>query len=172
MQEEGISARTAFVGPFQEGLHRGQEAQDRRWEHSTTQGWHTTTHSFGAAGGSGGMTQVQLCVWGEEGSLNIFWDRLSFLCRTSQRSYHHVTKVDRVQQSAKTRIRFDIWVTRVFAETLMGKMGPGRDRYGWYFRPHIPYWDRVRSTSALPEVPVVQTPSSRYIRGPIGHRDL
>jgi hypothetical protein len=36
-------------------------------------------------------------------------------------------------------------------------MGPGRDRYGWYFRPHIPYWDRVRSTSALPEVPVVQT---------------
>ena len=35
-------------------------------------------------------------------------------------------------------------------------MGPGRERYGWYFWPHIPYWDRVRSTSALPKVPVVQ----------------
>ena len=27
VQEEGISARTAFVGPFQEDLHGGQEAQ-------------------------------------------------------------------------------------------------------------------------------------------------
>ena len=27
--------------------------------------------------------QVQLCVWGEEGSLTIFWERLSYLCRAS-----------------------------------------------------------------------------------------
>ena len=155
VQEEGISARTAFVGPFQEGLHRGQEAQEEDGSIPPLRdGPRLPTRLVRQ--GAGRNDQVQLCVWGEEGSLNIFWDRLSFLCRTST-IIHHVTKVDRVQQSAKTRIRFDIWVTRVFAETLMGKMGPGRDRYGWYFRPHIPYWDRVRSTSALPEVPVVQT---------------
>jgi len=131
VQEDGKSARTAFVGPFQGGLHRGKEETGRRPPTRIVRQEAVRND------------QVQLCIWGEEGSLGIFWERLSFLCRAST-IIHHVTKVDRVQQPTKARIRFDLWVTRAFAETLMEKMGPGRDRYGWHFRHHIPFLDRVR----------------------------
>jgi hypothetical protein len=50
---------------------------------------------------------IQLCVWGEQGSTSMFWDRLIYLCRQS-RVIHHVVTIDRVQQELSRRIRFDV----------------------------------------------------------------
>ena len=157
VQEDGISARTALVGPFQEGIHRGREAQEDRTIPPIRDGPRLPTWLVRQEAVRN--DQVQLCIWGDEGSLDIFWDRLSFLC-CALTIIHHVTKVDRAQQSDKTRIRFDVWVTRAFAETLMGKwdqVGIGMDgtfghtfhsgigseahlyypSYQWYRRTHL-----------------------------------
>ena len=71
VQEEGISARTAFVGPFQEGLHRGQEAQEEDGSIPPLRGG-TQLPTCLVRQGAVRNDQVQLCIWGEEGSLNIF----------------------------------------------------------------------------------------------------
>ena len=157
VQETGDSARTAFVGPFQGGT-QGEEEKEPGGERcmGRPQGG---DQRVGENRGPHGEfptrlparlirqdavrnDQVQLCVWGEEGSLNIFWERLSYLCRAST-IVDHVTKVVRVWQECKARIRFDIWVTSAYVATFLGKMEPGKARYGWYFRHHIPYLERV-----------------------------
>jgi hypothetical protein len=81
---------------------------------------------------------TQVCVWGEEGSLNFFWERLAYLC-CALTIINQVVKVERVQQAVKARTRFDMWVTDCYVDAILGKMGPGQARYGWYFRRHIPY---------------------------------
>ncbi len=43
---------------------------------------------------------TQVCLWGEEGSLSLFWERLVYLCRAST-IVNHVAKVERVQQLTK-----------------------------------------------------------------------
>jgi hypothetical protein len=53
--------------------------------------------------------------WWEEGNLKMFWERLSYLCCAST-IVDHVTKVVRVWQECKTRIRFDIWVTSAYVD--------------------------------------------------------
>jgi hypothetical protein len=72
VQEDGISARTAFVGPFQEGVHRGREAQEDRTIPPIRGGPRLPTRLVRQEAVRN--DQVQLCIWGEEGSLNIFWD--------------------------------------------------------------------------------------------------
>jgi hypothetical protein len=87
--------------------------------------------------------KTQICIWGEEGSLNFFWDCLSYLCRAST-IINHVMKVEQeVQQATKTQTRFDMWVTDRYVDAILGKMGPGQARYGWYFRCHIPFLQRT-----------------------------
>ena len=150
VQEGGISARTAFVGPLQVGPHRGQVPQEGNRNIPLLRGGvRPPTRIIRQEARRN--DHVQLCVWGEEGTLDIFWERLTFLCRAST-IIQHVAKVDRVQQATKARTRFDVWVTAAFAETLLGKMALGGDRYGWYSRHHIPYWDRVRGGETLPVV--------------------
>ena len=157
VQETGDSARTAFVGPFQGGT-QGEEEKEPGGQGSMGRpqgGDQRVGENRGPHGefptrlparlirqDAVRNDQVQLCVWGEEGSLTIFWERLSYLCRAST-IVDHVTKVVRVWQECKARIRFDIWVTSAYVATFLGKMEPGKARYGWYFRHHIPYLERV-----------------------------
>lgn len=168
VQDNGTSARTAFVAPFQAGTQTGQGQEDRGGVGIRIR---PTTMQVIAHPPSGGVrlpTRIvrqgavsndhsQLCVWGEEGTLDIFWDRLSYLFRDST-IVNHVVKIDRVQQAAKARTRFDMWVTERFVDAILGKMGPGRARYGWYFRRHIPFLERVGR--GLPPRPAETPPGS------------
>jgi hypothetical protein len=52
---------------------------------------------------------------------------------------NHVAKVERVQQLTKARTQFDMWVTPAYVEALLGKMEPGRVRYGWWTSKGLQY---------------------------------
>ena len=133
----------AFVAPFQGGTQNGRGQEDRggvgiRNRPTNAQ---ATAHppSVGVRlparlvrQGAVSNDHTQLCVWGEEGTLDMFWDRLSYLFRGSTIG-NHVIKVVRVQQEAKNRTRFDLWAPDCYVDAILGKMGPGRARYGWYF---------------------------------------
>ena len=170
-QENGTSARMAFVAPFQGGTQNGQGQEDRggvgiRNRPTNAQ---ASAHppSVGVRlparlvrQGAVSNDHTQLCVWGEEGTLDIFWDRLSYLFRGSTIG-NHVIKVVRVQQEAKNRTRFDLWAPDCYVDAILGKMGPGRARYGWYFRRHIPFLERVgRCLQRHPAAPPPRSPTA------------
>jgi hypothetical protein len=193
-QDNGTSARTAFVAPFHAGTQedrgqkdRGQEdrGQADRGQEDRGQAENRIRPTAGGALApppQGGVrlparlvrqgavrnAHTQLCVWGEEGTVDIFWERLSYLFRDSTIG-SHVVKVVRVQQVAKNRTRFDLWVPEPFVDATLGKMGPGRARYGWYFRRHIPFLTRVGrglpQPPAEPPPPAVQMPHPNPMRG-------
>jgi hypothetical protein len=104
------------------------------------------------------MGHTQVCLWGEAGSLPVLWERLVYLCRAST-IINHVAKVERVQQVARERTRFDLWITSEYVETLLGKLEPGKGRYGWYFRRHIPFSERVgqRFNTPTPPAAAIET---------------
>lgn len=168
LQDNGTSARTAFVAPFQAGTQNGRGHEDRggvgiRIRPTARQAIVPPPQSGLrlparlVRQGAVSNDHTQLCVWGEEGTLDIFWERLSYLFRDSTIG-SQVVKVERVQQAAKNRTRFDLWVPERFVDVILGKMGPGRARYGWYFRRHIPFLERVGR--CLPQCPAAAPPGS------------
>lgn len=171
VQDNGTSARTAFVAPFRTGTQNGRGQVDRgRVGNSIRpraaqaigqppQGY-TRLPARLVRQGAVSNDHTQLCFWGEEGTLDIFWERLSYLFRDSTIG-SHVVKVVRVQQVAKNRTRFDLWVPAHFVRATLGKMGPGRARCGWYFRRHIPCLARVGR--CLPQQPApLQDPQQQH----------
>ena len=125
---------------------------------------------------------VRLCLWGENGRTPVMWERLRYLCRAST-TIKQVQKIARVKRSPTSPVRFDIWVTQAFATRLIEQMRPGRDRYGWTFRQHIPNPERgpapQRATTTAPMVvPTPNTPpgpslvvGTLNINGLLGSRD-
>ena len=155
LQDNATSARTAFVAPFQAGAQTGQGQEDRGGVGSRIRPTTVQVIAHPPPGGVRLPTRIvrqgavsndhsQLCVWGEEGTLDIFWDCLSYLFRDST-IINHIVKIDRVQQAAKARTRFDMWMPERFVDAILGKMGPGRARYRWHFCRHIllPFLERV-----------------------------
>ena len=71
------------------------------------------------------------CVSGRRRHPRLFWERLSYLFR------------DSTSKSGKSSADGNLWVPERFVDVILGKMGPGRARYGWYFRCHIPFLERV-----------------------------
>ena len=185
-QDDSSTARTAFLderggrignGGSNLGVVNGRAPRPRGFEEGKNEDAGDNTaaapggalHGLGVGdlGGRDGAPRMparmlgpltgntHLCVWGEQGSTSVFWDRLIYLCRQST-VIHHVVKIDRVQQEPSRRIRFDLWVTDAYAVTLAAKMAPGAARYGWYFRRHVPYLERVGRGRA--PAPVGQAP--------------
>ena len=85
----------------------------------------------------------RICLWGEEGALSVFRTRLRSVLKDPA-SRRTVVKCRRTQQP-NGRTRYDLWVKDDLApdSELIRALEKGRDRFGWYHRPHIPYVDRV-----------------------------
>ena len=83
----------------------------------------------------------QICLWGEASDLGVFRQRVSRLIREPHLRLH-IVKCQRVQQQ-QGNIRFDMWITRECVTAVLQQLKAGRQRYGWFFRPHIPYCERV-----------------------------
>jgi exonuclease III len=84
---------------------------------------------------------TRYCIWGDSSTAVVFWERVSDCCRGSL-VLAQVVKAVRVQQENGS-IRFDVYVRKEYAQTLWDKLQAGTGKYGWHFREHIPYGERV-----------------------------
>jgi hypothetical protein len=174
-QDNGTSARTAFVAPFHTGTLTGRGHENRGRGGTRIRPTAARPIAQPPPGGARLPARLvrqdadfndhtQLCVWGEEGTVDIFWERLLYLFRDSAIG-SHIVKVVRVQQVSKNRTRFDLWVPERCVDAILGKMGPGRARYGWYFCRHVPFLTRVGHYLRVPSGNGMET--WPQLRGPL-----
>ena len=90
-----------------------------------------------------------LCLWGEDSAMSVFRQRLRFTIR-DQSARAALRDLKRIQQP-DGNIRFDLTLVKSRWNEYTTWLQKGRARYGWYFRRHVPYLERVGRGVSRPE---------------------
>ncbi len=86
---------------------------------------------------------VVICCWGDQsGGVGPFRRRLQFACRDRVTTYERILHVAKVNQREPSTVRYDIYIRREHQQWLIDRMRLYRDRWHWYTRKDVPYWER------------------------------
>ena len=110
-----------------------------------------------------------LCLWGEEGDVTVFRNRLRAVLQDPQ-LYAGILKICRVTQP-NNRVRFDLFMAPNTGRQLLWafKASARARQYHWYCRSHIPYRDRqgrniARTIAGPPPMPQPRARASGNFR--------
>lgn len=82
-----------------------------------------------------------LCLWGDEGTTELVWERLRHAVR-NRRMEERIVKVDRVVQR-NNRICFDIYCEVQVSGYVLKRIRQNSKRYDWHCRQHIGWRERA-----------------------------